>query len=367
MNDVMDAVDGWVEDGNRVALATVVDTKKSAPQPPGTKMAVNDAGKLMGAVSGGCVEGQVVQVGEGILGGDGPQLLHYGIADEDAWDVGLPCGGEISIWVEEYDRSGLNGAFSELGRKGARAALATVLEGPDAVGSKLLVREDESREGSLGEAGLDAAATEICLDAMWSESSGLHDLDGRKVFVDAVAPPPRLIIFGAVDFAAQLTAAARMAGWRAFVVDPRKRFATEDRFPEAERVIAEWPDEAFEQLGGIDRATSIAVLTHDPKLDDAVLKIALRSEAPYIGAMGSRRAQEKRRERLLAQGVTDEELGRLAAPIGLDIGALTAAETAISILGEVTAVRRGREGGRLKTVKGRIHDASREEEPAAAG
>ena len=192
---------------------------------------------------------------------------------------------------------------------------------------------------------------------MWSERSELYEHDGQTLFVDVVAPPPRLIIFGAVDFAAQLAAAAKLAGWRAFVVDPRKRFATADRFPEAERVIAAWPDKALDELGGIDRATSIAVLTHDPKLDDAVLKIALRSDAQYIGAMGSRRAQEKRRERLLAEGLTDEELGRLAAPIGLDIGALSAAETAISIMGEITAVRRGREGGRLKTVKGRIHDA----------
>ena len=175
------------------------------------------------------------------------------------------------------------------------------------------------------------------------------------------------MIFGAVDFAAQLAAAAKLAGWRSFVVDPRKRFTTPDRFPEAERVIAAWPDRAIEELGGIDRATSIAVLTHDPKLDDAVLKIALRSEAQYIGAMGSRRAQEKRRERLLAEGLTDEELGRLAAPIGLDIGALSAAETAISILGEITAVRRGREGGRLKSVKGRIHDAAPDREAAPAG
>ena len=366
MNDLMDTVDGWVDDGSRVALATVVDTKKSAPQPPGTKMAINDAGKLMGAVSGGCVEGQVVQVGEGILDGAAPQLLHYGIADEDAWDVGLPCGGEISIWVEEYRRSGLDGTFARLGRDGARAALATVLEGSEGVGSKLLVRDDESVEGSLGDEDLDAAATEICMEAMWSEASGLHEIDGANVFVDTVAPPPRLIIFGAVDFAAQLTAAAKMVGWRAFVVDPRKRFATVDRFPEAERVIAAWPDQAIPELGGIDRATSIAVLTHDPKLDDAVLKIALRSEAPYVGAMGSRRAQEKRRARLLDAGMTDQDLERLSAPIGLDIGALSASETALSILGEIIAVRRGREGGRLIAVKGRIHDAVAPEQPAGA-
>ncbi|HET8593082.1 MAG TPA: XdhC/CoxI family protein [Solirubrobacterales bacterium] len=366
MRDVIDAVEGWVAGGNRVALATVVDTKKSAPQPSGTKMAVNDQAKMVGAVSGGCVEGQVVQVAEGILAGDDPQLLHYGIADEDAWDVGLPCGGEISIWVETYEGTGLQGRFAELARRGGRGALVTVLEGPKGVGAKLLVTEGDAPVGSLGGPELDAAAIALANEAMWSERSELREHDGRTLFVDAVAPPPRLIIFGAVDFAAQLAAAARMAGWRAFVVDPRKRFATAERFPDAERVIAEWPDKALDQLGGIDRATSIAVLTHDPKLDDAVLRIALRSEAQYIGAMGSRRAQEKRRERLLAQGLTDEELGRLAAPIGLDIGALTAAETAISIMGEITAVRRGREGGRLIAVKGRIHDAAADEAREAA-
>ncbi len=366
MKDVMEVVADWVRAGDPVALATVVDTKKSAPQPPGTKMAINDAGKMAGAVSGGCVEGQVVQVAEGILNGDEPQLLEYGIADEDAWNVGLPCGGEISIWVETYEDDGLQGRFRELGLRGGRGALTTVLEGPGNVGAKLLLLEDGTQEGSLGDPELDAAAAVRAGSAMWSERSELYEHRGRTLFVDVVAPPPRLIIFGAVDFAAQLAAAAKLSGWRAFVVDPRTRFATADRFPDAERVIAAWPDKALDELGGIDRATSIAVLTHDPKLDDSVLKIALRSDAQYIGAMGSRRAQRKRRERLLAEGLGDEELGRLAAPIGLDIGALTAAETAISIMGEITAVRRGREGGRLKTAGGRIHDAAPDREPAPA-
>ena len=367
MKDVMEVVEDWISEGDPVALATVVDTKKSAPQPPGTKMAINDAGRMAGAVSGGCVEGQVVQVAEGILKGDAPQLLNYGIADEDAWDVGLPCGGEISIWVETYDDDGLQGRFRELGLQGGRGALTTVLEGPDNVGAKLLLLDDGTRVGSLGDPGLDAVAAETAGAAIWSEHSELYEHEGTTLFVDVVAPPPRLMIFGAVDFAAQLAAAAKLAGWRAFVVDPRQRFATPERFPEAERVIAGWPDKAIPELGGIDRATSIAVLTHDPKLDDAVLKIALRSEAQYVGAMGSRRAQAKRRERLLAEGLTDEDLEHLAAPIGLDIGALSAAETAISILGEITAVRRGREGGRLKTVKGRIHDVAPDREAAPAG
>ncbi len=367
MKDVLETVSDWVGKGSGVALATVVDTRRSAPQPTGTKMAVNDDGALVGAVSGGCVEGAVVQVAESILRGeDGPQLLEYGIADEDAWDVGLPCGGEISIWAEPYEAGGPQARFTEVGLGGGRAAMVTVIDGPHPGSKLLLVDGEEGTTGSLGDPQLDSAATSLAEEAMWVERSELREVAGATLFVDAVAPPPRLVIFGAVDYAAQLAAFASLAGWRAFVVDPRKRFATPDRFPSAERVIAEWPDKAFEEIGAIDRATSIAVLTHDPKLDDAVLEIALRSDAPYIGVMGSRRAQKKRRERLLAAGMTDEELSRLSAPIGLDIGAATAAETALSILGEITAVRNGHEGGRLASVKGPIHDPPAKEQTAAA-
>jgi xanthine dehydrogenase accessory factor len=176
------------------------------------------------------------------------------------------------------------------------------------------------------------------------------------LFVDLVAPAPRLILFGAVPIAAALCRLARAAGWRPYVVDPRTRFATRERFPDAEQVLAAWPDEVFAQLGGIDPATSIVVLTHDPKLDDAALAVALRSPARFIGAMGSRRAQASRRERLLEAGLGDQELGRLSAPVGLDLGAISAEETALSILAEVVAIRHGREGGRLSRAQGRIHE-----------
>ncbi len=176
------------------------------------------------------------------------------------------------------------------------------------------------------------------------------------MFVDLIAPAPKLILFGAVDVAAALCRLARAADWRPYVVDPRAAFATRARFPDAEDVIVAWPDEAFEQLGGIDGATSIAVLTHDPKLDDAALAIALRSPARFVGAMGSRRAQASRRERLLDAGLADEELDRLAAPLGLDLGAVSSEETALSILSEIVAVRHGHGGGRLSNAKGRIHE-----------
>ena len=179
---------------------------------------------------------------------------------------------------------------------------------------------------------------------MWAERSERLEVGDVTLFVDATAPAPRLVIFGAVDYSAALARLARAAGWRPYVCDPRSQFATNGRFPEAEAVIAAWPAQAFEQIGAIDRATYIAVLTHDPKLDDAALEIALRSEAPYVGAMGSRRAQAQRRERLLAAGIEEELLDRIAAPIGLDLGALTPEETALSIMAEVVAVRHGRDG-----------------------
>jgi xanthine dehydrogenase accessory factor len=235
-----------------------------------------------------------------------------------------------------------------------RAALVTVIAG--APHARLLVRPDQSVEGTLGTPELDAAAVALGEELMWAERSERREVGDVSLFVDVTAPPPRLIMFGAVDFAGALARMARGAGWRPYVIDPRGRFATRERFPDAEEIVVAWPEEAFAQIGGIDRATYIAVLTHDPKLDDAALELAVRSDAAYIGAMGSRRAQEKRRERLVEKGLTDEELGRIAAPIGLDLGGLTAEETALSIMAEVVAVRNGRSGGRLSASSGRIHE-----------
>ena len=249
--------------------------------------------------------------------------------------------------------------FTRAAREGGRAAAVTVVasDGSPTVGSKLLLREDGSTEGGLGDSELDSAALEIAEELLWEERSELHELDGGvSLFVDVTAPAPRLFVLGAVDYTAALCRLARSAGWRPYVCDPRTAFATQDRFPDAEEVIAEWPDVAFERLG-IDRATYIAVLTHDPKLDDAALTVALRSDAAYVGAMGSRRAQERRRERLLEHGITDADLERLAAPIGLDLGATSPEETALSIMGEIVAVRNGHGGGRLSEAKGRIHSA----------
>jgi xanthine dehydrogenase accessory factor len=245
--------------------------------------------------------------------------------------------------------------FASVADDDGRAALVSILGGADTT-AKLLVRADGSTVGGLGDPVLDSAGLAAAEELMWAERSERREVGDVTLFVDVTAPAPRLVIFGAVDYASALARLARAAGWRPFVCDPRSQFATEERFLDAEAVIAAWPAEAFKRIGAIDRATYIAVLTHDPKLDDAALEIALRSECPYVGAMGSRRAQAQRRERLLAAGLTEELIERIAAPIGLDLGASTPEETALSIMAEVVAVRHGREGGRLSHAGGRIHE-----------
>jgi xanthine dehydrogenase accessory factor len=347
MNEVLSEIAAWTERGDRIALATVIDVQRSAPRPPGAKMAVNERGEIAGSVSGGCVEGAVAEIADGILRGDEPQLVHFGIADSDAWDVGLPCGGEIDVWIEAYEP----GRFEEIARAGGRAAEVTMLKGASP-GAKLLVEADGARSGSLGAPELDDEAARVAVELLWAETSERRD----GLFVDVVGPAPQLIVFGAVDIAASLATLARAAGWRPYVIDPRARFATPERFPDAEEVIAAWPEEAMARLGGIDPATSIVVLTHDPKLDDAALLLALRSPARFVGAMGSRRAQAKRRERLVEAGVSEDEMARISAPVGLDLGGISREETALSILAEIVAARHGRDGGRLAERRGRIHE-----------
>ena len=233
-------------------------------------------------------------------------------------------------------------SFAAVARADGRAALVTAIGGEHA-GERLLVRADGGREGTLGGAELDAEAVAHAHELMWAERSELRG----DLFIDVTAPAPRLLIFGAVEYANHLAHLARVTGWRPYVIDPRARFATRERIPDALEIVRAWPAAALEQLGGIDRATYLAVLSNDPKIDDEVLRLALRAEPAYIGAMGSTHAQAERRERLLAAGVAEEELARISAPVGLDLGALSAAETALSIMAELVAVRHGRGGERL--------------------
>jgi xanthine dehydrogenase accessory factor len=242
-------------------------------------------------------------------------------------------------------------AFAEIAREDGRAALVTVVNGPHA-GERLLVRADGTQEGSIGDAALEAEAVEAANDLMWEEHSELRD----DLFIDVTAPAPRLLIFGAVEYANHLSHFARVTGWRPYVIDPRAQFATQERFPDAAEVIVSWPGEAFEHLGGIDRATYLAVLTHDPKIDDEVLTLALAAEPAYIGAMGAKRTQADRRERLLDAGVAEEDIARISAPIGVDLGGVGAEEVALAIMAELVAVRYGRDAGRLsQRTAGKIH------------
>jgi xanthine dehydrogenase accessory factor len=338
VQEIAPDLERWQAAGERVALATVVATRRSAPRPIGSKLGVSSSGELAGSVSGGCVENDVYGAAQEVLGGAGPRLITYGISDDLAFEVGLPCGGEIDVFVETADQE-LIERIERIVDEGRHAVLFTVLDGDD-VGERRLVE--------------DAAGDEVATDLLRSGRSRVLELDGRKVFGEVFGPPPRLLVIGAVDTAEALCQAAGRLGWRTIVADARARFATSERVPSADEVLVSWPDEALARVQP-DYATAIVVLTHDDKFDVPALKGALETEAFYVGALGSRRNQERRRERLLEAGVPDESLERIAGPSGLDIGAQTPAETALSILAEILAARAGRSGGSLRETKGRIH------------
>ncbi len=334
VRDVLADIDRWRAAGQRVAVATVVATRRSAPRPVGSKLAVSENGELAGSVSGGCVENEVYGVAREILDGAVPRLLTFGITDDMAFSVGLPCGGEIDVWVEEPAPKVLEPVL-EVVRSEGRAVVFTDLED----GSTRVVAPGEDPIGD---------------ELLRSGHSAVVELDGRPVFADVYAPPPRLLVFGAVDTAEALCAAAKALGWRTIVADARTRFATAERLPSADEIVGAWPEEALARVQP-DRSTAVVVLTHDDKFDIPALKGALHTDAFYVGALGSRRNQARRRQRLLEASVPEEALDRIAGPCGLDIGASTPAETALSILGEILAVRAGRSGGSLRDAAGRIH------------
>jgi xanthine dehydrogenase accessory factor len=322
MDEALSKAWRWRELGRNVALATVVATRQSAPRPVGSKLAVSDAGELAGSVSGGCVESDVVLAAQEVLAGGPPRLLTYGITDEMAFGVGLPCGGEIDVFVEE---------LTEIERP---EVTLTVVAG-EGVGERLQDPEFVQAARRRGR-------------------SHVLELGERTVFADVTAPPPRLFVYGAVDTAEALCRAAKLLGWRTVVADARASFATPERMPSADELLLAWPEEALAQVEP-DLGTAVVVLTHDDKFDLPLIRGALASDAFYVGWIGSRRNQERRRGLLREEGLTDDELDRIAGPSGLDIGADTPAETALSMLAEILAVRAGRAGGRLKDSPGRIH------------
>jgi xanthine dehydrogenase accessory factor len=359
MTELLSEIGAWSRDGRRITVATVIATGGSAPRPIGSKMAVDDLGRVAGAVSGGCVEGAVVALAEQVLADGRPRTGAYGISDDEAWAVGLPCGGRIEVDVALWAPApgSPQERFSARAALGDRAALVTALDDR----AETLVLPGGATEG----APLDAATRAAAERLLWADRAALCEQDGRRVFVDVSAPPPRLLVIGAVPVAQALCRAARGAGWRPFVIDPRSRFATPERLPDAERVVVAWPAEGIAALGGIDPATALVALSHDPKLDDPALALAVRSDAVFVGAMGSRRATAERRARLAAAGLAEAEIDRISAPIGLDLGGTGDAETALSIMAELVADRHGRAGGRLSRTDGTIH-ARPAAEPLAA-
>jgi len=348
VKEVLADIERWRARGEKFALATVVATRRSAPRPIGAKLAVSESGEMAGSVSGGCVETDVYEHACEVLGGSQPQLLSYGIADDLAFSVGLPCGGEIDVFVEQAPEE-LVERLVRIVETEERAVLFTVVEG-EPLGAELLVTEAGERFGD-GPEELAARVDELLRGG---RNSLLELDDGRKVFAEVYGPPPRLLVIGAVDTAEALCAAAKQLGWRTVVADARGKFATKERIPSADELLVAWPQDAIAEVEP-DYQTAVVVLTHDDKFDVPAIQGALTTEAFYIGALGSRRNQERRRERLLEAGVEEHELERLSGPSGLDIGADTPAETALSILGEILATRAGRDGGFLRRSKTRIH------------
>ena len=306
----------------RVAVATVVATRSSAPRPVGSKLIVREDGSLSGSVSNGCVESDVILAAQEVLAGGEPRLITYGITDEMAFGVGLPCGGEIDVFVEA------------LRDEEQPDVTLTVVAGPD-TGAKLDEPELEQAARRRGR-------------------PHVFELEGQTIFADVAVPPPRLFVYGAVDTAEALCAAAKLLGWRTIVADARPRFATSERIPSGDELLLLWPDEALAHVMP-DAATAIVVLTHDDKFDLPLVRGALATQAFYLGWLGSRRNQERRRGLLLEEGVAEEELERVSGPAGLDLGAASPEETAVSILAEILAVRAGRAGGPLRETSTRIH------------
>jgi xanthine dehydrogenase accessory factor len=338
MREVIASIDSWLADNEAVALATVVQTWGSAPRREGAKMALTPAGHIAGSVSGGCVEGAVYEAGTETLATGRGQLLSFGVADETAWDVGLACGGKIRVFVEPLDIDHYQ-KVRQLVQDDRPGARATIISGPvENVGRTLFLAGGEIAGHTLPENLVNPVYTATKAALARSRPEQIR-LESMEIFIDVLLPAPTLILVGGVHIAIALAQMARTVGFRTIVVDPRRAFGSDARFPDADRLIQAWPDKAFAELQ-LNQSTAVVMLTHDPKIDDPALKTVLPSPAFYIGALGSTRTHAQRRERLLAAGVPAEQVDRIHAPIGLDIGAQTPEEIAVAVLAEIVAVRR---------------------------
>ncbi|WP_328379182.1 XdhC family protein [Streptomyces sp. NBC_01020] len=368
MLDIAEELNRWVEQGREFAVATVVAVGGSAPRRPGAALAVDTEGTAIGSVSGGCVEGAVYELCQEALETGRSVVERFGYSDEDAFAVGLTCGGVIDILITPL-RAGAPSrqtyvAALAAAAAGTSAAVARITEGPDdLLGRAVLVHTDGSYEGTLGgQRELDRTAVSqalAMLDAGRTETITIGEdgsLCGRPLtlLVESSVPPPRMIVFGAIDFASALVSVGKLLGYRVTVCDARPVFATATRFPDADEIVVDWPHRYLESTE-VDSRTVLCVLTHDAKFDVPLLKLALTLPVAYVGAMGSRRTHLDRNTRLREVGVTEMELNRLRSPIGLDLGARTPEETALSIGAEIVAHRRGGTGVPLTGAHTPIH------------
>jgi xanthine dehydrogenase accessory factor len=365
VHDVLPDLLGWYSAGEPFALATVVATFRSAPRPPGAVMAVSASGEAVGSVSGGCVEGAVYELAQEVMASGQPVLETYGVSDEDAFAVGLTCGGILNVFVEPISPE----TFPELPRlaaalsAGEPVGMATIIEGPGRLGARMLVWPGGT-SSTLGSARLDDAVTDDARGLLEAGTTGVlrygphgeRRQDELSVFVRSFQPPPRMLVFGAIDFAAAVSRIGKFLGYHVTVCDARGVFATPKRFPDADEVVVDWPHRYLARTA-VDSRTVMCVLTHDPKFDVPLLAAALRTDAAYIGAMGSRRTHDERLKRLREEGLSEEELARISGPIGLDIGARTPEETAVSVAAEIIERRWGGSGRRLAETEGPIHHA----------
>ena len=366
MREVLDDLLTWWRDGRPTGVGTVVGTFRSAPRPAGAAMLVGADGSAVGSVSGGCVEGAVYELATSVRDGAQPVLQRYGVSDDDAFTVGLTCGGIIDIFVEEISQRSFPefAEFAEAVQAGRPVALVTVIEGPGL--GRHLVITPENRTGHLGSQRADDAVTDDARGLLAAGRTavltygpdGQRRGEGLRVFVASYAPAPRMLVFGAIDFAAAVARIGSFLGYRVTVCDARPVFATRKRFPDADEVIVDWPHRYLQaqiEAGAVDGRTVICVLTHDPKFDVPVLQKALALDVAYIGAMGSRQTHDDRLDRLREAGVPEEQIARLSSPIGLDLGARTPEETAVSIAAEIIARQWDGNGRPLSNLAGAIH------------
>ncbi|RPE46331.1 xanthine dehydrogenase accessory factor [Streptomyces sp. Ag109_O5-1] len=363
MREILPALARWYADRVPFGLATVVSVSRSAPREPGAAMAVGGDDEVVGSVSGGCVEGAVFELAQEVVASGEARLATFGYSDEDAFAVGLTCGGEITLLVRPVTAATdpVFGAVAASVAEGEPVTVATVVDGPAPRGAALAVWPD-TEAGTLGTAELDVAVTadargELALGASVLRHYGPHGErreDAVTVFLQSFAPPPRMLVFGAIDYAAAVARIGDFLGYRVTVCDARPVFATPKRFPAGVEVVVDWPHRYLSGTETDDR-TVICVLTHDPKFDVPLLEEALRRPAAYIGAMGSRRTHDERRARLAEAGLTEAELARLRSPLGLDLGARTPEEVAVSVAAEIVALRWGGSGTPLAKTAGAIH------------